>query len=132
MSIKVKVLSAVLGLLVLLSLVITTLAVSKSSDALLQNNMDKLSTVEVAKSGEIKAYFEYLKGLLTSLAVQEGTKDAFVAFEKGFYTLADDLNLSQQDIKQLVMSNLDANYLNDVNYNVPSSAQRQSRSTFMG
>ena len=76
MSIKAKVLSAVLGLLIFLSLVTTYIAVSKSNDAMLQNNMDTLSTIEASTSGEIKAYLDYLKGLLTSLAVQEGTKEA--------------------------------------------------------
>ncbi|MDQ7068946.1 MAG: hypothetical protein Q9M40_13830 [Sulfurimonas sp.] len=49
MTIKTKVLSAVFGLLLLLSTIITFIAVNKSSDALLQSNMDKLSAVEVSK-----------------------------------------------------------------------------------
>jgi len=110
-------------LLLFLALVTTYIAVSKSTDAMLHNNMDKLSTVEAAKHGEISAYLDYLKGLLTSLAVQDGTKEAFKAFEKGFYSLEDELNLPENKIKRLVMNDLDNNYLNDVNYKVPSSAQ---------
>jgi len=130
-TIKVKVLSAVFGLLIFLALVTTFISVSKSTDAMLQNNMDKLSTVEAAKHGEIKAYLNYLEGLLTSLATQEGTKDAFLAFEKGFYSLSDELNLSKDELKRSIMSDLDRNYLNDVNYKVPSSAQRKSTSDYL-
>ena len=131
MTIKTKVLSAVLSLLLFLALVITYIAATKSSEAMLQNNMDKLSTVEAAKHGEIEAYLNYLKGLLTSLAVQEGTKEAFIAFEKGFYTIADDLKLPADKIKRLVELDLESNYLKDVNYEVPSSAQRKSTDTYL-
>ncbi|MEA2099833.1 MAG: methyl-accepting chemotaxis protein [Campylobacterota bacterium] len=131
MTIKVKVLSTVFGLLLFLALLTTFLAVTKSTDAMLQNNMDKLSTVEAAKHGEITAYLDYLKGLLTSLAVQEGTKDAFLAFEKGFYTIAQDLKLPNDEIKRLVKSDLESNYLGDVNYAVPSSAQRKSTDEYL-
>ncbi|MDQ7068947.1 MAG: hypothetical protein Q9M40_13835 [Sulfurimonas sp.] len=84
-----------------------------------------------AKNGEIQAYLEYLKGLLTSLAVQEGTKEAFLAFEDGFYTLNDDLGLSIEKIKSLIKSDLDANYLGDVNYDVPDSEQRRATADYL-
>ena len=131
MTIKTKVLSAVFGLLLFLALITTFITVTKSSDAMLQNNMDKLSTVEAAKHGEIKAYLNYLKGLLTSLSVQEGTKDAFVAFEKGFYTIDEELQLPSDKIKKLVKSDLESNYLGDVNYAVPSSEQRKSTDKYL-
>ncbi|NPA58972.1 MAG: HAMP domain-containing protein [Epsilonproteobacteria bacterium] len=130
MSIKAKVLSTVFGLLLFLAMVITYIAVDKSTEAMLHNNMDKLSTVEAAKHGEIKAYLDYLKGLLTSLAVQKGTQEAFSAFENGFYTLSDDLNLAS-NIKELVKSDLESNYLNSVNYEVPNSAQRKPTESYL-
>ena len=130
MTIKTKVLSAVFGLLLFLATVTTFITVNRSTEAMLQNNMDKLSTVEASKHGEIKAYLDYLKGLLTSLAVQEGTKDAFLAFEKGFYTLSSEL-VVPNNIKQLVSSDLESNYLGDVNYGVPKSAQRKSTDSYL-
>ena len=131
MTIRTKVLVVVIGLLLFLALVTTYIAVTKSTDAMLQNNMEKLSTVEAAKHGEIEAYFDYLEGLLISLATQQGTKEAFSAFEKGFYTIADDLSLSNEAIKSLVKSDLESNYLGDVNYAVPNSAQRRSTQEYL-
>ena len=131
MTIKRKVITAVFGLLATLSIVITIIAVDKSSTAMLQSNIDKLSSVKAAKQGEIEAYFSYLRGLLTSLAKQEGTKDAFIALEDGFYKLQSELNLPIIEIKNKIASDYDKNFLADVNYAVPSSAQRRSTSSYV-
>jgi len=131
MTIKAKVISTVFLLLVTLSLVITFIAVDKSSGAMLKANMNKLSSVEAAKHGEVEAYFSYLKGLLTSLAVQKSTEDAFVSLSEGFYKLQSELNLPLSEVKAKMVSNYENNYLNDVNYNVPNSAHRQSASAYI-
>jgi len=131
MTIKAKVVATIFSLMLLLSAISIVISIDKSSNALLQNNMDKLSTVEAAKSGEIESYFGYLKGLLTSLAKQEGTKEAFMALDEGFYTLNEDLNLPTDEIRNSVESDLEKNYLNSVNYKVPHSAQRKATSTYL-
>ena len=131
MSIKVKVLIAVLSIILSLSLIITLISINKSTDAMLEANFDKLNTVEVAKHSEIKNYLNYLKGLLTSLATQEGTKEAFLAFEDGFYTLQDELNLDINMIKESLKRDMESNYLNSVNYSVPMSEQRKSTQNYL-
>ena len=131
MSIKNKVIIMILMLLLLLASIVTVIAVNQSSKAMIEANMEKLSTVEAAKHGEIKAYFHYLDGLLTSLAAQEGTKEAFVAFEEGFYNLNNELNLNRTKIRNLVEADFESNYLNDVKYDVPQSAQRQATQNFL-
>ena len=131
MTIKTKVLSAVFVLLVTLSSLLTFIVVDKSDSTMLQTSIEKLSSVKVAKNGEIEAYFSYLSGLLTSLAVQEGTKDAFVALESGFYKLQSELQLPLSDVKAKMVRDYDRNYLNSVNYNVPSSAQRRPTSAYI-
>ena len=131
MTIKAKVLATVFGLLLFLGSITTYIAIIKSTDAMLETNMNRLSTVETAKHGEIKAYFDQLKGLLTSLAVQEGTKDAFIAFKNSFQTLSNELEISPSQIKQQISNDFESNYLSAVNYNVPSSAQRRATSAYL-
>ena len=131
MTIKTKIIGAVFGLLVILSSVLTFIAVNKSSSAMLQGSIEKLHSIEVAKHGEIEAYFSYLSGLLTSLANQEGTKDAFVTLSDGFYKLQSELKLPISDIKAKMASDYNKNYLSDVNYKVPSSAQRRSTLSYI-
>ena len=131
MSIKLKVIASVLSLLMLLAIILTITAVSKSDEAMLQSNFDKLTTTEAAKHGEIKEYLNYLKGLLTSLAVQQGTKDAFVSLRDGFYSLEKDLNFSAESVQNRIASDFNSNYLGSVNYDVPSSAQRKSTNSYL-
>ena len=131
MSIKLKVLSAALAILLALSAIITILAVNKSTTAMLESDFKKLSTVEVAKYDEINSYLMQLKGLLISLAAQEGTKEAFTAFDNSFYSLQDELSLDIPKIKNAITSDMEENFLNSVNYKVPSSEQKKPTSTYL-
>jgi len=126
MNIKTKVIVSITAMLLLLATVLTTIAVMKSSDAMLEANIEKMESVKVSKHGEIEAYFGYLGGLLTSLAGQEGTKYAFAALDDGFYKLKDELALNQGTVLSALKSNFESEYLSDVNYDVPNAAQRRS------
>ena len=131
MTIKTKVLATVTALLLLLTAAITTIVSIKSSDAMLQENMEKMESVKVSKHGEIEAYLGYLGGLLTSLAGQEGTKDSFIALRDGFYTIKSELNLDQDMIVNALKSNFEREYLADVNYDVPNSAHKRDINAYI-
>ena len=131
MTIKTKIIAAVVTTLFLLSAVTAYITNTKAKDALERDNIARLETIKVAKGGEITEYFGYLKGLLTSLAVQQGTIDAFNAFDKGFYTLSRDLNLSTSELKPKLISNFEQEYLNQVDYSVPRSSQRKATSAYL-
>ena len=110
----------------MLALVNTTLSVVKVSSALEDAEISKLEAVETSKQGEVTEYLNYIKGLLTSLAGQAGTKEAFNGFEKGFYSLEREVDISIPLVKLKLKSNFQDEYLNSVNYNVPKSDQRRS------
>jgi len=131
MTIKTKVIFTVVGSLLLLATVITGIVVIKFSEAMVHENMEKLQSVDVSKHGEIEAYLGYLGGLLTSLAGQEGTRDAFVLLDKGFYKLEDELNLDLNAVSKKLKSNFESEYLSAVNYNVPHSDQRRPTAEYI-
>ena len=131
MTIKTKLTAAVVSLLLLLATVVTITSVIVSSDAMVKADMNKMRSVEVAKHGEIEAYLGYLGGLLTSLAEQEGTRDAFISLSTGFYMLEDELNLDINMVETALTNNFPNAYLNSVNYDVPNSAQRRSISDYI-
>ena len=131
MTIKVKLTLAILAGLLSLSIITAVISVSSSSKALEHAEMSKLEAVETSKQGEITNYLNYIKGLLTSLAAQQGTKDAFVAYEDSFYKLQDELNLDINMVKSRLISDFESNYLNSVNYSVPNSEQRKSTSSYL-
>ena len=131
MTIKMKVLATVVGLLLLLATVIASIVVVESSDAMMEANFEKMESVKVAKHGEIESYLGYIGGLLTSLSAQEGTKDAFVSLRDGFYKLSDELNLNQDEVRNALRSNFSSEYIPSVNYEVPNSAQRKSIDSYI-
>jgi len=131
MTIKTKLLTSVLSIIIVMAAATTFISISKSSKIIESNEFAKLSSVEVAKHGEIHSYFNYLGGLLTSLSAQEGTKEAFEAFNKGFYTLQDDLDLDITKIRMALKENFETEYLNHVNYNVPNSPHRKDVDAYL-
>jgi len=131
MTIKTKLLSVVVVVIITMSTIITLVSISKSHDAIQNSTFDKLNSVEVAKHGEVKSYLNYLGGLLTSLAEQQGTQEAFISFNDGFYKLNMELNLNIKKIKSSIESNFETEYLNSVNYDIPFSEQRKAISKYL-
>jgi len=131
MTIKTKILIGVISIMILMAGVTTIASITKSSCIIEENQFDKLSSVEVSKHGEIKSYFKYLGGLLTSLAAQEGTKEAFSAFDEGFYRLESQLDLDLQSVKKALKDEYETEYLNQVNYDVPRSAQKRAVDAYL-
>ena len=125
LSIKMKLAAIVIACMLFLGSVITILAVNNSTNSLLESEFNKLATVQTAKQQEILNYFNYLQALLTSLAQHEGTQEAFLDFQEGFYKIAQELNLNTHDVKEALKKDFKENYLDSVNYDVPSSMQRK-------
>ncbi len=121
---------AVIGLLGLSGAIIVS-SVNKASDSLLEAQFNKLSTVQTSKSGEIEDYFKSLEGLLISLANHQGTKDAFLDFENGFYTLQDELKLNIPKVIDALKIDFSKNYLKNVNYEVPNSSQKRNINSYL-
>ncbi len=131
MTIKTKLLSVVTIVIIALSAITTLVSISKSNITIENSEFDKLSSVEVSKHGEISSYFNYLGGLLTSLANQEGTKEAFLSLNDGFYKLQDELMLDIEKIRSSLKSNFEKEYLSAVNYNVPNAKQQKAVSKYL-
>jgi len=131
MLIKTKLLIVSLLSLLTLAVIITTISVQDATDALVKAEINKLKVLNSAKRGEVSNYFDSLKGLLTSLANHKGTKESFLAFENGFYKLQDELKLNIPQIKNALKKDFEKNYLNDVNYEMPNSAQRRQISDYL-
>ena len=131
LTIKSILMSSILVGLGLFITIILTVALSSSKDSLLQAELNKLSSVKSAKASEITNYLNILEGLLISLANNEGTKDAFVAFKDGFYKLHQEIPLDLQTTQNSLQKDYASNYLDKVNYSVPNSAQRRDIASYI-
>jgi methyl-accepting chemotaxis protein len=130
-SIKAKLIFLTVISLLSLSFIITILTVKISQDAILNSKFQQLASIKSAKESEITSYFDSLKSLLTSLANHQGTIDAFLSFEEGFYKLKDEINLDRDFIKNKTIKSLENNYLNKVNYSVPNAEQRKTTEEYL-
>jgi methyl-accepting chemotaxis protein len=125
-SVKIKLIGIIIISLLVLSITITFLSISKSKDALLKSEFNKLASITTAKSSEIKNYFNFLESLLISLANHDGTKKAFLDFEDGFYKLSNETNLDIPKIKNELKNDFANNYISKVTYHIPNSEQRKN------
>ena len=125
-SVKTKLIGLILTSIILLSLIISIIAILNMKNAIIHNKFEQLASIKIAKKSEIDNYFKSLEGLLLSLASHSGTKDAFSEFKKGFDVLQSELNLDVNLIKSKLKSDFQENYLSAVNYSVPNSEQKKS------
>jgi len=131
LSIRTKLIALVIVGLITLGVVLTTISATSLSNSLLKAEFNKLLAVQTSKKIEIENYFAQLKSLLTSLAKNEATKEAFIAFEKGFYSLEKDISLDIEEVKTKLKSDFENNYLAQVNYDVPNSASKKSTQQYL-
>ena len=131
MTIKTKLVILTAISLAGLALSISFISINKSTQVMIKYELEKLSTVEVTKHSEIEKYFSTLKGFLTSMALNQETKEAFEAFEDGFYTLKEQSLLDMQNIKEELKADFSSNYISRVNYNVPHSAKKRFISSYI-
>ncbi len=130
-SVKLIISTIALAGLFLLALVTTLLSVNSSKNSLTQAELNKLSVLRSVKSSEITNYFAILEGLLTSCANSVGTKEAFDAFEKGFYLLNREVGLDIAYVKRALKEDFEDNYISKVNYQVPGGAKRKSAEDYL-
>jgi len=117
--------------MIVMSSIVTFISINKSGDAIKHSEFEKLSSVEVAKHSEISNYFNYLGGLLTSVAAQVGTQSALEKFDETFYKLESETNVDIEKVKSLLEKNYEQEYLNHVNYNVPNGAMKKDVSAYI-
>ena len=131
-SVKTKLLMVVASGLITLSVIITAISVFSATNALEKSGLSKLEAVEVSKKGEIENYFNYIKGLLTSLAAQKGTQYAFNQLDTAWHNLPNELpNMNIDEVKSKLASNFETQYLSSVTYGVPGSEQRKATQEYL-
>lgn len=126
LSIKAKLSILSILSLILLASSISYVAIEKSSEALLESKFEQLSTVEVAKHGELNKYFDSLEELILTMASNQDKVNNFQQFKEGFDNLYQEQPLELHYIREKLKLDYNINYLNLVNYDVPNSAQKQA------
>ena len=131
MTIKTKLIIGVCVSMFALASSITMVANMEATENMKEGSIQKLQAITESKSGEITNYLDYVGGLLTSLAGQYGTREAFSEFEKSWYKLKDEVPLKNTELKDALKKDYAKNYISQVNYKVPDSAQKRDISKYI-
>jgi len=124
-TIKTKLLALVITSLLSLGFIISVVAVVNTKETIIQNGLDKLSTIESTKHLEIQEYFKTIESLLFSMSTNIATQDAFTAFEDSFYKIDTDIELSNEDIEDALELEYSSNYVNFINFDVPGTLSKR-------
>lgn len=130
-SVKAKIALLVVVSTIISGVIIGLLSINKSSESLLQANLDQLNSVKVAKKDQIEHYFHMLKSLIISLTNQQGTISSMENFTESFHSLPKDIKVDLRDLKNKLISHYDNNYLNRVNYDVPGAPERRATAEYL-
>jgi len=130
-SIKNKLIIGVFVSLFTLATAITLVAKSKAMANMQSENLQKLEAITESKRGEISNYLDYIGGLLTSLAGQQGTKEAFTSLDNSWYKMESELNLDIVSITESLRKDFASNYIAHVNYAVPGAAPKRDIDSYI-
>ena len=118
-------------LLIGLALSISYLSIEKTKQTVIEYEMKKLSTVEVAKHREIKKYLKSLKNLLVSMSMDISTKNAMESFNYGFSNLSKDIKIDIDNIRENLILDYESNYISNVKYDVPHCKKKRLISEYI-
>jgi len=125
MSIKLKLIIGSVLAMIILAGSITVVAEQKATSNMEAGNINKLKAITESKRGEVTNYLNYVGGLLTSLAGQRGTEDAFIALSSSWYKIQDELQLDVSSVQSKLKENYASKYIASVDYNVPGCASKR-------
>ena len=130
-SIKVRLVTLTIAGLVILGISISMVAVSKSSNALIEARMEQLNSVAEAKSEALLEFTNFLKGLIVSTAGDINTVQTLWAFNDAFEALEDETQIDADALTPALIKHYNEEYLNKVKFNFPGTESRKETSSYM-
>ncbi len=130
-SIKIRLVSLSIVSLLALGLIISTIAITKSSDALLNARMAQLSSITESKRESLNEYTQALKALMLSLSNDSATIEMLHKLSDAFGKLKDDDEFNITQIKEKLNEHYETKYLNKVNFDFPNVTPRKSTSAYL-
>ena len=130
-SIKFKLIGLMAISLLVISVGIVTISLSKASDALVQSNMALLDAVKESKKDHIVDFLTTIKLLILSKAGDMATAESIWALDDSFQELEDIEGLSLNKVENSLLKHYDTEYLNRVNYKMKNSAQKRPTKEYL-
>ena len=130
-SIKFKLIVLVAVSLLVMAVSIVSIALSRATDSLVQNNIAKLDAIKESKKDHIIDVYNSIKFLLKSNSTSAATVEKLWMLDEGFQSLEDFEEIPQDEIDKKLEEFYQTKYLPKVNYKFKGSVQKRSSDAYV-
>lgn len=124
-SIKFKVIALIAISLLLVTVGILSLSVSRMTDSLVKSNMALLDAVKESKKEHISDYFDSLKNMLLSVTADSSTVQTIWDLDEAIESLDDIEDLSADKAEASLLQYYKNNYINFINFDIKGSQPKR-------
>lgn len=107
------------------------IAITNSRSSLIEARKEQLSSIREGAKEHIQNYMRLMGDLLVSLASDKSIKNALFEYRESFYRIAEDVDISEDEIDARLKQFYETQYLNKVNYQVPGGAKRRNVNAYL-
>jgi len=125
-SIKFKIIGLIALSSILMTIIVLFISISRSSDSLVQSNMNLLDAVKESKKDHVFDFFNSLENALLSKSTDSGTVQHLWSLDEGFEEFEDVENLLESDITKELIKHYENEYLNKINYSIKKAQPKRS------
>jgi len=130
-SIKFRlVLLTILGLLIL-GLAISTVAINKSSTALMNARVAQLNNIAELKAQSLYEYTNFLKGLILSSSSDINTVETLWYFNDGFEALEDEAQVDIDKTTEQLIQHYNSTYIDKINFDYKGALQKRATEDYL-
>jgi len=132
-SINKKLISLIIGSLVLLSSIIVFISFFKSINNTQEDKLSQLKSITSAKKQHIQDYFNSIEGLIISTANSSSTIDSLYYMTNSFYKIEEQLEDKNiiENVKKELLSHYDKYYINDINFDISGIEAKKSTESYL-
>ncbi len=129
-SIKFKVIALISLSLLLVTVAILSLSVSRTTDSLVESNMALLDAVKESKKEHIVDYFDSLKNMLLSITADSVTVQTIWNLDEAVESLDNIEDLSTQKIDEALLKHY-TEYVGRINYDIKGSQPKRTAEEYL-
>ncbi|RLA72318.1 MAG: methyl-accepting chemotaxis protein, partial [Epsilonproteobacteria bacterium] len=129
-SIKFKVITLMAVSLLVMTISILAISLSRASDYLIKSNIALLDAVKESKKDHILDYFTSLKNLLLSRTADSITVQTLWSWDETFEEL-EDIEISQYELQSALLQHYNQEYIPNINFDIKGSQPKQETNKYL-
>ena len=129
-SIKFKIIGLLVTSLFVLAMSILVVSITRSTDSMVQSNMNLLDAVKESKKEHLLDFFNSLENAILSKANDSATVQLLWELDEGFDEL-EEVNISEAKLDAVLMKHYEAEYINKINFDIKDAKSKRSARDYL-